>query len=187
MIRWDDTYFERAVLESPFRILLHSPDKILRELELKSGENFLDIGCGTGFLVKTASKIVGDGKVYALDNNTSYLREVSKKVELYNLENVIILEDSAEDMSTVLNESIDKAIMFFSLHHFKDRRKALENTYKKLRKNGSLLIVDPISSRSLGHGTNPREILRISLDIGYELVKYHSGIMNYKMLLKKEE
>lgn len=178
--------FKRAVLESPLRILFHNPEKILRELELRSGETFLDIGCGTGFLVKTASKIVGDGKVYALDINTSYLREVLRKIELYNLKNVIILEDSAEDMSKVLDDSIDKAIMLFSLHHFKDQRKALENTYNKLRRDGRLLIIDPIDSRSLRHGTNPREILQTSIKIGYELIKYQTGLINYEILFKKK-
>ena len=44
-------------------------ERVLQETGLKSGDKFLDVGCGDGYFSIAAAKIVGNkGKVYALDS-----------------------------------------------------------------------------------------------------------------------
>ena len=54
-------------------------EKVLREIELKTSNTLLDIGCGEGRFSIPASEIVGgNGKVYAIDiseNTINILKE----------------------------------------------------------------------------------------------------------------
>lgn len=177
--------FEMLILESRIRHIVHNPRKILGELGLRQGENFLDIGCGTGFLIPAASEIVKDGVVYALDISPTYLARVSEKIRSRKMNNVVVLRASAEEMSGVPDNSIDKAVMFYSLHHFRDIELSLRKAYDKLVFGGSLMIVDPIGSRTFGHGTDPEEVLKISSEIGYSIEKYRRGLLSYKVILRK--
>jgi ubiquinone/menaquinone biosynthesis C-methylase UbiE len=63
-------YVEEAV-----RRKWHEPETTLKEIGLRAGMVFMDIGCGDGFFTIPAAQQVGEtGKVYALDINDSAIK-----------------------------------------------------------------------------------------------------------------
>jgi ubiquinone/menaquinone biosynthesis C-methylase UbiE len=66
-----------------------SAGEVLKATELKLGDNFLDAGCGDGYISLEASSIVGDkGSVYALDVYPESIETVKKEIKTRNLGNM---------------------------------------------------------------------------------------------------
>ena len=96
-----------------------SADRVLKAAGLKSGDIFLDAGCGDGFISLAASQIVGEnGKVYALDAYPESIAAVNKEIkerDIFNLEAVVA------DLTEIIpldDNSIDLCIMANVLHGF---------------------------------------------------------------------
>lgn len=177
---------EDLLLDSRLRRRLQNPVKILREIGLSSSHVFLDVGCGSGFLSIPAAELVGaDGLVYAVDADANRLRKLMKKAEKLGLKNVIAVEADAADMPQVPDDCVDRAVMLLSLHHIENRREALREVFRKLRRDATLTIVEPIKARLLGHGTNPKEALMIVEGIGFEVVRVSSGLLTWRAVLRK--
>ncbi len=178
---------EAIFLDSRLRKILQNPYKpLLNDLKLDKGDNLLDIGCGTGFLTIPASKIVGEeGIVYAVDNNSKYLAKLSRKLEKLGIRNVRLIETDAASLNNIPNDSVSKAVMMFSLHHFNNKEKALHEVYSKLSENGILLIAEPIKQRTLGHGTDYREMLNLARAVGFNSEKIVIRKFTWKVLLRK--
>ncbi|HIQ30389.1 MAG TPA: class I SAM-dependent methyltransferase, partial [Candidatus Caldiarchaeum subterraneum] len=164
-----------------------NPHKILLEdLKLSKGDSLLDLGCGTGFLTIPASKIVDrKGVVYAVDNNSKYLDKLRRRVTELGLENVRIINSDAASLNGIKDCSVSKAVMMLSLHHFSYRERALQEAYSKIAENGVLLINEPIKQRTLGHGTDYREMLSIAESIGFKLETLVVKSFTWKALLRK--
>ncbi|MGD0003910.1 MAG: class I SAM-dependent methyltransferase [Anaerolineaceae bacterium] len=101
-----------AVMESRLRYRLFGPMKILRGVELHSGQTILEFGCSTGFFTLTAAQIIGDnGCLIAMDMLQVSVNEVSRKVQTANLKNVRVVKGDA--MNTKVDaESFDAVLIF---------------------------------------------------------------------------
>jgi demethylmenaquinone methyltransferase/2-methoxy-6-polyprenyl-1,4-benzoquinol methylase len=86
--------------------------KILRGVELHSGQTILEFGCSTGFFTLTAAQIIGDnGCLIAMDMLQVSVNEVSRKVQTANLKNVRVVKGDA--MNTKVDaESFDAVLIF---------------------------------------------------------------------------
>ncbi|MEM0349886.1 MAG: class I SAM-dependent methyltransferase [Candidatus Caldarchaeum sp.] len=176
---------ESAVIGSPLRRLIQNPFKILEEIGLKHMHRFLDIGCGKGFLTFPAARVVGEGGVvYAVDVSEEYLETVKERATALGMDNVKVLKTAGEDLEGVPNHGVDRATYLFSLHHLADIRKSLETLRSKLVDDGLVYILDPISSRMLGHGTSPRHVLSILEETGYKVTGFRKGMLFWKALAK---
>jgi ubiquinone/menaquinone biosynthesis C-methylase UbiE len=174
---------ERLVIGSRVRSWLQDPYMILSSLGLSRGHVFLDIGCGTGFLTLPASTVVGDeGVVYAVDVDERYLEEVRRKAARYGVRNVKVVMTPAERLDGLPPKSVDRAVMMFSLHHVGDRVEAFRRVRDVLKYDGLLYIHDPISSRMLGHGTDPAKVLRELVEAGFEPRKIRRGFLFWRVL-----
>ena len=100
------------LMGSRVRKWLMNPVNTLRISGIQPGQTILEVGCGTGFFTIPAANMVGDqGCIIALDASSGFLREVAKKVQNANLENVRIMQKDA--LNTGLETgSIDKALLF---------------------------------------------------------------------------
>ena len=102
-------------------------------LELKGEEIVLDIGGGTG---KLAEYICEDCKiVYVLDESKGMLSKVEENARV-----VPILGDVLD--INFENNSIDIVIISDVLHHIENQQRLIEETYRILKKNGKLIILD---------------------------------------------
>ncbi len=102
-------------------------------------ENLLDAGCGSGRVTKIISRIITDGKIYAIDNDSNMIKKATEN--LMNIENVKVVQSDLVDI-----ESVDISIKFdviFSnavLHWISDHNKVFKNFYNLLDKKGEILI-----------------------------------------------
>ncbi len=96
-----------------------SADKVLSEAGLKSGDIFLDAGCGDGFISIAASSVVGDeGKVYAVDLYPESIDMVKKEVQEKGIKNLEATVADVTDKIPLDNDSIDLCVMANVLHGF---------------------------------------------------------------------
>ncbi|MEM0441381.1 MAG: methyltransferase domain-containing protein [Candidatus Caldarchaeum sp.] len=152
-------------------------------MEVGPSHRFLDIGCGKGFLSIPASNIVGsDGVVYAVDVSEEYLKELTQRIRELGIQNIHVINTSAEKLENVPDNSIDRAAFLFSLHHVEDVEAAFHRVRKKLRKTGLLYILDPVKSRFFGHGTNPSKTMKLLEGMGFRIKLFREGLFLWKLL-----
>lgn len=123
-------------------------EEVLRKIGVKKGKTILDWGCGRGYYIIPAAKIVGkEGKVYALDKNKEALDEVMEKAKSGDLKNIERMETSGELKVALGDESVDIVLLYDVLHFYyfsgvEDRRRLLDEVHRIL-KPGGLLSVYP--------------------------------------------
>ncbi|MCG6538419.1 MAG: class I SAM-dependent methyltransferase [Syntrophales bacterium LBB04] len=118
------------------------PEAILKEIGLKPGDTFVDIGCGQGYFTIPAARIVGEsGKIYALDISPLMVKGLDEQARENGSKNVYTRVGVAE--RTSLCEGCADFIFFgIVFHDFQDRIAALGNARRMLKKDGKLVDLD---------------------------------------------
>jgi demethylmenaquinone methyltransferase/2-methoxy-6-polyprenyl-1,4-benzoquinol methylase len=100
------------LMGSTLRKKLMDPVKTLQAGNVYSGQDVLEVGCGTGFFTVPAARLVGDqGSVVAMDVSSGFIEVVTRKVQDAGLKNVRIVQKDALDTG-LEGASIDKALLF---------------------------------------------------------------------------
>ena len=117
-------------------------DAILKEIGLKPGDTFVDIGCGQGFFTIPAAKIVGGtGKVHALDISPFVIETLRERVTQAGFANVDARIGLAE--RTVLCEACADFVFFgIVMHDFANPKAVLRNARRMLKDSGKLVDLD---------------------------------------------
>ena len=102
--------------KGPSSFFMHNPEVVFKELDIKDGNTFLDIGCGAGDYSFYASEFVGEsGMVYAIDKYEQVINSINSKktgnikAKTADITESLPIEDNSVDiclLSTVLH-SID--------------------------------------------------------------------------------
>ncbi|MBU0615460.1 MAG: methyltransferase domain-containing protein [Nanoarchaeota archaeon] len=151
--------------KAPTSYHMQNPDIIFKELGLKQGDVFLDIGCGAGDYVIHASKIVGNsGKVYALDRQEDSISIFKEKIRELGIINI---ESNTSDITKKLpikDKSIDICFIATVLHGL-DFEKHKEHIFKEIKRilkpSGRLAIIE-CSKKDLSYG--PPEQMRLDAE-----------------------
>lgn len=170
-------------------------DKVLKEIRLKNGASFLDIGSGEGYLSIAASGIVGSkGMVYALDSygeSIDRLREHIRREKISNLE--AIVADATREIP--LGDGImDVCLMANVLHGFSDDKEVagvMHEIARVMKTGGTFAVVDfkkidpppgpPISIRLA-----PDEVERKLSVFGFQKTRVADlGPYHYAVMLSK--
>jgi ubiquinone/menaquinone biosynthesis C-methylase UbiE len=104
--------------------------------ELRLAYRVLDLGCGACELAQYLSNTYGQ-KVIGVDisaNSFPNSRNITRLIRC-------IRKDAAR-LTFIRNETIDAAIIFWALHEMKNSQAILKETYRVLRPNGKILIVE---------------------------------------------
>jgi ubiquinone/menaquinone biosynthesis C-methylase UbiE len=120
----------------------YHPKLSLESIGLRAGMVFMDIGCGYGFFTIPAAQIVGEqGKVYAVDVDSSSIDRLKREAVEKGLKNVTAKVGAAEE--TVFCEACAD-IVFYSivLHDFRAPAKVLQNAKQMLKPTGTLVNLD---------------------------------------------
>jgi SAM-dependent methyltransferase len=100
------------VMESPLRRRFFDPVRTLKGARIQSGQEVLEVGCGTGFFTIPAAELVGDeGRVYAIDPHPLAIEQVASKVRDAGLTNVRPIKADATEAG-LASGSIDLALLF---------------------------------------------------------------------------
>jgi SAM-dependent methyltransferase len=104
-------------------------------LNFRSGEDLLEMGCGTGQLTGWLAAQVAPGRVTAIDFSPQMLEEARRKHPSVRFERADVCRD---DLG---RECYDMAFCFHAFPHFRDQQAALINVARALRDGGRLLIM----------------------------------------------
>ena len=128
--------------EETLRRKWHNPEATLKDIGLRSGMVFMDIGCGDGFFTTPAAQLVGEkGLVYAVDIDVAAVDKLKNKAAEKGLMNIYAKVGPAE--ATVFCTGCSD-IVFYSivLHDFNDPAKVLRNAREMLKPTGRLIDLD---------------------------------------------
>jgi len=112
-------------------------DTLIKLLEIGSGDDVLDLGCGTGNLTGKIRKVT-DGKVTGIDPSKGMIREAIEKNRGFDTSFEI---KSAEEMD--YKDCFDVIFCNSVLQWFKDPQKSVENCYTALHKGGRIGVQAP--------------------------------------------
>ena len=178
------------------KILLDA-ENALQEVGLKTGDTFLDAGCGEGSFSIPAAEIIGDsGKVYAIDISEEAINTLKEEIKKKSIKNIqAFVGDIAKKLS-IEDESIDVCLMANILHGLVVRKKvegALKEIFRVLKPGGTLAVIDfkkidgppgpPLSIRM-----SPEEVEEIISKKGFkrmrvaEIGEYHYAVTFIKKI-----
>ena len=112
--------------------------KVLSKVSIKD-KVVADLGCGTGFL--SLALALDANIVFSIDQSENMLRESKKLMETKKFNNVYPIKSDLENL-VLFDESVDVVFINMALHHVKDARKAIEEMYRIIKKDGTLIISD---------------------------------------------
>lgn len=101
----------------PSSYWMHKPETVFAALQLKTGDYFLDLGCGPGDYVFQASRIVGDsGLVYALDICQQMIADCIDRIASERMTNIKTVVCDITGPIPVEDRCIDVCLIATVLH-----------------------------------------------------------------------
>jgi ubiquinone/menaquinone biosynthesis C-methylase UbiE len=139
--KWDERAetFERKWFNR-FNYFQFVQKQVIRLLDLHEGQNFLDIGCGTGWAVRYAASVVhGKSEFYGIDISPKMIEKAREYCE--SCENIHFHKADAEALPFE-NDFFDFIICTNSFHHYFSPSKALAEVCRVLKPGGRFFLLD---------------------------------------------
>lgn len=116
--------------------------KVVDLLELKKGDNLLDVGCGTGTFLLFAKQKYPTIEMTGIDIDANVLDIAEKKAKKSGLEITFVETSSAK--LPFPNASFTVAVSSLVFHHLPTdvKKQTLQEVYRVLKKNGRFLLAD---------------------------------------------
>jgi ubiquinone/menaquinone biosynthesis C-methylase UbiE len=119
---------------------------VINRLQIESGYDILDLGCGTGILFDLLRRRVGPkGSVIGVDFS---LQMADRAHRNFPFDNVTVVHADASVLP-FQNACFDMAVAFSAFPHFSDQTKALHETHRVLKPGASVHIIHLLSSKEL--------------------------------------
>jgi ubiquinone/menaquinone biosynthesis C-methylase UbiE len=175
--------------DDPERRKWQEPDAILKEIGLKPGSTFADIGCGGGFFALPAARMVGEsGKVYGVDANAGAIASLKVQANSEGLKNLSLSVGKAEEIIPCCRCA---DIVFFGivLHDFRDPARVLKNARETAKPNGKLVNLDWKKDAAIGPPVPWRfaveKAVRLIRDAGFFIEETRdSGLYHYLVIAR---
>ncbi|MCP8307215.1 MAG: class I SAM-dependent methyltransferase [archaeon] len=171
-----------GILDIPVRDFILSREELLKRSGLKSGQNVLEAGCGTGFYTIKASEIVKEGIVNSLDIQDLALAKVRKKVEENNVKNVMLIMADAQNLP-FKDEAFDIAFLVTVIGEIPKREIALKELHRVLKSNGLLSITEFLADP---HYVMRRNLISLAERFGFNPAEKYGNFFCYTINFKKE-
>lgn len=108
---------------------------IIENLQLKSTDSLVDLGCGTGIYSKAIrSQMNLENKIICVDPSDKMLEKITD-----NNDYTILVKDAIEFADEP--GKYDKILIKEMIHHINDKEKLLQGLFNRLNKQGILLII----------------------------------------------
>ena len=108
--------------------------RLVSLLDLKEGQNLLDLGCGTGWAVRYAASLVdNNGEFYGIDISPDMIQKA--KLNSSDCKNVYFFQENSEQLHFG-NNFFDFIICSYSFHHYFSPDKVLSEVQRVLKSRG---------------------------------------------------
>jgi FkbM family methyltransferase len=128
-------------LERPARIEEERPDQVVEQMKLKPTDVVADVGAGTGYFSFRISRIVSQGKVFAVDIQPEMLAVIEKRKKESKVDNVIAVK-SAETDAKLPDNSVDVILLVDVYHEFSFPREMMLSVVKALKPGGRVVQIE---------------------------------------------
>jgi len=124
----------------------HYQQTALDLFDFNGEEQFLDVGCGTGWAVRQAAKSLSDGYAHGIDISPGMVEKAKGLSD--SIGNSQFTVANSEEIPYSDNY-FDSILCTFSFHHYQNPLTALSEFSRVLKKDGTLVIVDSARDVSL--------------------------------------
>lgn len=117
----------------------------LRYLDLRPGEDLLDIGCGAGRDVLEAAGLVGPaGRAIGVDLTPEMIRAAEAQRERMGIANAGFAAGQMEELP-MPDGSVDVVMSDCAINHARDKARVYSEIHRVLRPGGRFVVSDPVS------------------------------------------
>jgi ubiquinone/menaquinone biosynthesis C-methylase UbiE len=139
--------------------------RLVAQLDLKVDQTLLDLGCGTGWALDYASRLVnGQGQFYGIDISVRMIERAT--VNYKDKKNIHFYQTSAEELP-FQNDFFDFIICSSSFHHYFNPGRVLSEVHRVLKPRGRIYILDLTSDGIIGRTINNRSRKREVEHVNY--------------------
>ncbi|MBO0861493.1 MAG: class I SAM-dependent methyltransferase [Chloracidobacterium sp.] len=128
-------------LERPERIIEERPDQVVEQMKLKPTDVVADIGAGTGYFSFRISRVVSQGKVFAVDIQPEMLAVIEKRKKESKADNVIAVKSEETD-AKLPDNSVDLTLLVDVYHEFSFPREMMLSLVKALKPGGRVVQIE---------------------------------------------
>ena len=148
------------------------PDRVVKDLGLKSGSIIADVGCGRGYFTFRLAKAVGAaGKVFAEDVDLKALKSIEDRIAKDRLENLVVVKGDGAD-TKLESESLDAAFMVNVFHHVPEQARLglARDVLRALKPGGYFFLVHWAFDANVSYRRITRDdLLKLAADAGLKL------------------
>jgi FkbM family methyltransferase len=167
-------------LERPERELEENSSQLIKNLNIKPGMQFADIGAGSGYYSSFISKQIGKGKVYAVDVEPEMIAFLDARIKKEKLNNVITVLGTETSVS-LPESSIDMMLLVDVYHEFSFPYEMGRSMHKALKPDGKLILVefraeDPMVPIKEIHKMSEQQAVKELKAAGFRLEKNISNL-----------
>jgi len=124
LLKKDNTYQSEVILPN-----------LLKTMNIKSSDNVLDLACGQGFFAREFAKL--GAKVVGVDIS----KELIKIAKEQNTQNINYTVSSADKLSFLKDQSLDKISIILALQNIENISQVLKECSRVLKNKGKLYVV----------------------------------------------
>ncbi len=134
-------YAGASWLERPGRVEEEQPDKVVAEMKLKPTDVVADVGAGTGYFSFRISRVVTQGKVYAVDIQPEMLNVIEQRKQKLKAENVVGVRSTEKEVKLPDN-SVDVVLMVDVYHEFEFPYEMMQSIKRALKPGGRIVQIE---------------------------------------------
>lgn len=135
---------------------------MVEDLNLKSGDIVLDLGCGPGLWTSLlAEKVKPDGRIVGLDSDTDFIRYASENYVKEQSEGIIEFHEGDFRSVPFEDETFNLVLFGNCFAYVTDHQKVLEEQKRVTRKGGRIAIKDFEGSVLVVHPIEPLLTLKV--------------------------
>ncbi len=145
--------YQRYFYDLTRKYYLLGRDQLIAQMNVKTGEKVLEVGCGTGRNLAILAKKFPMANFFGLDASSVMIEESQKKVDANSLKNVelkVALADDFTHQATFnLDQPFDTIYFSYSISMIPPWKESIANALNNLRSGGSFYIVDFYDQKDL--------------------------------------